>query len=643
MELIYCIPPNKHDEESLKNILAEHPEIQYVSLLGVDLGGNGTDEKIPISALLGDIEDFLSHGVQTDGSSVALQGLTALNDARVDLLPDQDANWYVDYNYYYYHQNCYTRNLISPEKELPVGTLKIPAFLLHNGKRIDSRAVLQRAAESFDGEIRKLLQQNPGLCKKLGIEQASDIDEVILTAGTELEFWVRTPDDEADVEKLAVSQTLKEQYWKRTIGVVRTALEKSIWILEQYGLKPEMGHKEVGGIKSRIEANGKTRYAMEQLEIDWRFNTALQAADNELLAKELIGDVFRNHGLEVTFDAKPIEGVAGSGEHTHVGAAVQLKDGRIVNLFSPQDMNRDFLSEMGYGALMGVLKNYEIISPFVTATNDGFNRLKPGFEAPVCIVASLGHSYSMPSRNRSVLMGLVRDIDNPRATRFELRAPSPNSNTYLVLAAIYQCMLEGIQAVLSSGMSLKALEAELSKEAGTAGVYLEKNRSYRSEEDVFEHFSEEERRELFGTPPATVWENIRGFEIYEAKLAALKKNEVFTEELLKAYQETILSQWAEELEHRLIPNNLKHVRGCKAVHKGEEYTDMDVVLWNRIQKLRQQLVKDSLLEKCLFNKIKDAVNHKEYRLASALQLEMAAKMKELNELYAKYRSNLLEV
>ncbi len=643
MELIYCIPPNKHDEESLKNILTEHPEIQYVSLLGVDLGGNGTDEKIPISALLEDIEDFLSHGVQTDGSSVALQGLTALNDARVDLLPDLDVNWYVDYNYYYYHQNCYTKNLVLPEKELPVGTLKIPAFLLHNGKKIDSRALLQSATESFDNEIRKLLQQNPSLCKKLGIGQAEDISKVILTAGTELEFWVRTPDDEADVEKLAVSQTLKEQYWKRTIGVVRTALEKSIWILEKYGLKPEMGHKEVGGIKSRIEANGKTKYAMEQLEIDWRFNAALQAADNELLARELIADVFRNHGLEVTFDAKPIEGVAGSGEHTHVGAAVLLEDGRIVNLFSPPDMNTDFLSEIGYGALMGVLKNYEIINPFVTATNDGFNRLKPGFEAPVCIVASLGHSYAMPSRNRSVLMGLVRDIDNPKATRFELRAPNPNSNTYLVLGSIYQCMLEGIEAAVSSGRDLKALEAELSKEVGTVAVYLEKDRCYRSEEDVFEHFTEEERKEIFGTPPATVWENIRSFELYEGKLAALKRNGVFTEELLSAYKETILSQWAEELEHRLIPNNLKHVRGCKELHNSEEYTDLDVILWNRINKLRQQLVKDNLLEKSLFNKIKDAINNKEYRQASALQQEMAAKMKELNELYSKYRNNLLEV
>ena len=42
--------------------------------------------------------------------------------------------------------------------------------------------------------------------------------------------------------------------------------------------------------------------------------------------KEVIEDVFTMNGLEVTFKAKPIYGVAGSGGHTHVGASVKLKN-----------------------------------------------------------------------------------------------------------------------------------------------------------------------------------------------------------------------------------------------------------------------------------------------------------------------------
>ena len=68
------------------------------------------------------------------------------------------------------------------------------------------------------------------------------------------------------------------------------------------------------------------------------------------------------------------------------------------------------MSAIGYGAIMGLLKNYEVINPFVSATNDSLNRLKPGFEAPVCIVTSLGHNPAIPSRNRTILAGLVRDV-----------------------------------------------------------------------------------------------------------------------------------------------------------------------------------------------------------------------------------------
>ena len=83
-----------------------------------------------------------------------------------------------------------------------------------------------------------------------GADSADDIEEILITSATELEFWVRTPEDKADKEQLSTSQELKEQYWKRTYGPVRTALEKTLEILDCYDLNMEMGHKEVGGVKS---------------------------------------------------------------------------------------------------------------------------------------------------------------------------------------------------------------------------------------------------------------------------------------------------------------------------------------------------------------------------------------------------------
>ncbi|MDI9495475.1 MAG: glutamine synthetase, partial [Bacillota bacterium] len=443
-KMIYSIKAEYHDVESLTKILGDHPEIQFVSLMGVDIGGNGTDEKIPVKLFIKDMEEMLKYGIQTDGSSVELQGIADLGDARVDLLPDTECTWFVDYNYEYYNE----------ENGLPVGTLKIPSFIIHNNKMVCSRSVLKRAEVNFKKEISGLLKKAPHIGESLGFKY-EDLDEVLLTVATELEMWVKTPEQSADFEELHASQVLKEQYWKRTMGMVRTVLEKIMGLLELYDLKPEMAHKEVGGITNKIDAKGRITHVMEQLEIDWRFSSPLQAADNEIFIKELIEDQFRHHGLEVLFKAKPIEGVAGNGEHTHLGAAVRLKDDNKVNLFSPKDMRDDYLSEIGYGALMGILKNYEVINPIVSATNDAFNRLKPGFEAPVCTVTSLGGAKDQPSRNRSVLIGVIRNIDNKNTTRFELRSPNPYSNTYLVVAACIQGMLDGITSVIDGGMDCK--------------------------------------------------------------------------------------------------------------------------------------------------------------------------------------------
>ena len=462
------IEKEKHNEKDLKEILTSNPQIKFVSLMGIDLGGNATDEKIPVELFLEDINDFLESAVQTDGSSVELYNIATLNNAKVDLKPDSDCKWYIDYNMEH----------IDSELNLPIGTLRIPAFLIHDNKKVCSRGVLQRAENYFKASLFEIFEKYPHVINNIGIDSVSDIEDIILTSATELEFWVNTPEDKADLEKLYVSQSLKEQYWKRTHGIIRTCLEKSLIALQNIGVNPEMAHKEVGGINSSISIDGKTNHAMEQLEISWKFSSPLQAADSELIVREVIEDIFTSNGLEVTFKAKPIHGVAGSGGHTHVGASAKLKNGKIVNIFAPKDMKNDYLSELGYGALMGLLRNYEVLNPFVTSTNDGFNRLVPGFEAPVCTVTSLGHSYEIPSRNRSVLVGLIRDIKNPKTVRFELRSPNPLSNTYLVLAGCYQVMLDGIKASAQSKLSTKDLEKELSKGLGEEGFYLEKDRMY---------------------------------------------------------------------------------------------------------------------------------------------------------------------
>ena len=629
-KMLFTVGPEDHSADRIKTILNEHPEVQFVSLVGIDIGGHGTDEKIPVRAFIKDIDKFLTEGVQTDGSSVVLPKIADLNNAKVDIIPDLDVNWYVDYNFDHVPQSI----------GLPVGSLRIPSYLRHNDTfEVGSRVVLRDAVADFKKELMELLKANPYVFEYMDLDSADEIEELIVTSATELEFWVKTPDEQSDREQLTTAQELKEQYWKRTVGPVRTALERTLNILDCYGLEMEMGHKEVGGVKAKMGHSGHYDHIMEQLEIDWKYSDALQAADNEKQVKYIVRDIFRLHGLDVTFMAKPMEGVAGSGEHTHLGLAAKLKDGRVVSMFSSKD-GKDFLNVIGYGALMGILNNYEVINPFISATNDAFNRLKPGFEAPVCTVTSMGHSVEAPSRNRTVLAGLIREAGNPLATRFELRSPNPNSNTYLVIAASYMAMLDGIRAAVTAGKTPAELEKSISKKKDEEDFYLETGREYRSEKDVFAHYTPEERDDIFGRPPETVWENITAFDKYPEKLEIFKSGGVMTDIVLESYREAIVNQWATELYNRIIPNAMDTVRSCRKLHN-ESATDYDIGMWAKISAQRDKIAKNTMNKFCILKKISDALDKADYNLASRLQLEAQREIRKLIDMYSSYKRNLL--
>lgn len=625
--LLYVIPANSTKEEVLELVKA-HDEIKFVSLVGIDMAGNDTDEKIPVRIFLKDIDDFYAGtAVQTDGPSVVLTGIATLNNAKVDMPVDPTVNWFVDYNMENY----------DAETDKPVGTLRIPSFLVHEGKRVDSRAVLADTLTYVKKGLLDLFKKNP---KMSGLESVNgaDVTDIQFTSATELEFWVKTPLEEAAIEEMSASQVMQEQYWERLHGAVRTAMETCLLEIEKYGLKVEMGHKEVGGLKAQINESGQMTHVCEQLEIDWRFADAVQAADNEIFVRTVVKEVFRAMGLEVSFKAKPMIGLAGNGEHTHIGMAAVTKDGKLHNLFTADDQKKDFMSSVGYGAIMGMLKNYEAINPFVSATNDSLNRLKPGFEAPICVVTSFGTDPAQPSRNRTILAGLIRDLTNPYATRFELRACNPYTNTYLVLAAIYSACFDGIKAAVTH--TTDELLNEISKDAGETGFYLEKERAYRSEDDVFEDYTDEERDRLFGAPPATVWENMQNFENYPEKKAVVTAGGALNDKIINAFRDGALLRWKTELISRIIPENRDIVRKAKEI-KADFVTDQDSYNWNKINGIRTYLAKDSIDEKSLFTLLINALNEGDYATASGLQVEMYDKVEELKALYDSYSKNMI--
>ena len=633
-QLLYCIPPEKHDEESLKAILGEHPEVAFVSLVGVDINGNDTDEKIPVRLFLHDIKSFLAGGVQTDGSSVQLPLIADIANAKVTFVPDTTVNWYVDHNLDAYADDR--------GGSMPLGTLRIPATLMHNETlEVGSRAILKNALDCFKREVKRLIEQHPYVLEYLPIESAEDIADIDLTAATEMEFYVMTPHEVADKERLHTSQELKEQYWKRTVGPVRTAMEQTLLLLDKYGFGVEMGHKEVGGVNPEMTEGGDYQHIMEQLEIDWRFAEPMQAADNDFVIRYFIKDVFRQYGLDVTFMAKPVEGVAGSGKHTHLGASAKLNDGRLVSLFAAADPLSAYLSPIGFGALMGLLKNYEIINPIANPTTDAINRLKPGYEAPVSIVTSLGPDVLTPSRNRSVLACVIRNPEKPIATRFELRSPNPKSNTYMVLAACMMAMLDGIKAVLEAGKGPDELLASLSKGSEDEDFYLETGRIYRAEQNIFEDYTKEERDRLFGRTPATAWENIHALDVFPEKVKVLENDMVFSALDLASFKAAALDSWVMELHDRIVPELRDRVRRCKKRHSDSDCTDLDAARYSAIKIMQEEIARDSSDSPSLLTRLSRALEDKDYQTASDLQLQTMERVQALEAVYAEYCRNIM--
>jgi len=618
-KLCYFVKDELKTKTALNDFIIRNPNIKFVSLSGIDFLGNDVDERIPVSYFLKNIDDIFSGGVQTDGSSVNLPGIATISDAKIDFIVDTEAKWFIDYNL--------DESIFSSE---PIGTIRIPVFFKHHDKFYCSRSVLKNTMEHIREKTLAILKSNPNILKQLKI-RFTDISDVYYTTGTELEFWVRTTMDKVSKEELSLSQELKESYWKRTKGQVRKSLEETLIMLENYGIEPEMGHKEVGGVKGKISREGRLYDVMEQLEIDWKFTDPLQAADNEIFVRYVVKEVFRKNGLEAIFVAKPVDGVAGSGEHIHIGMGIILKNGKKINLFAPSD-NKFYLSELGYGALMGLLKNWKSVNPFVTNSHSAIKRLQPGFEAPVSVVASLGLTPTSPSRNRTVLVGLVRS-DSPLSVRFEVRAPNPHTNVYLAVSAFYLAMLDGMK--FSAEKPIAELNKEILKKSGDSSIYLSKEKQYVSEENIFDHFTQDEREKLFGKTPKTVWEIITALK----ENLPIYNNTPFSTEILNSYYISSLRKWLIEIKEKEF--NYMRLEIVNMFRYPEKENGLDRSNWAEVQKLINEIAKDDVKKPSMMSLVEKEIEKENYEKVSTKFFELKQKYSILQKKYKEYRKNIL--
>jgi glutamine synthetase len=187
--------------------------------------------------------------------------------------------------------------------------------------------------------------------------------------------------------------------------------------LEASGLIVEKAHHEVG--------------SAGQAEINYKFNSLLNAGDDIMKFKYIIRNVAWANGKTATFMPKPIFGDNGSGMHCHQSL---WADGEPL-----------FYDEAGYAGLSdlaryyigGILKHAPSLLGFTNPTVNSYHRLVPGFEAPVNLVYS--------QRNRSACIRIPITGSNPKAKRIEFRCPDPSANPYLAYSAMLLAGIDGIK------------------------------------------------------------------------------------------------------------------------------------------------------------------------------------------------------
>ncbi|HET8991172.1 MAG TPA: glutamine synthetase family protein [Acidimicrobiales bacterium] len=168
-----------------------------------------------------------------------------------------------------------------------------------------------------------------------------------------------------------------------------------------------------------------------QHEIDLRYTDALTMADTVMALRLVVKELARQRGVAASFMPKPLDGVQGSGMHTHVSLW--------------RDEENAFVGDEPYG-LSPLAQRFAaglvVHAPEITAVTNqwvnSYKRLVPGAEAPVA-AGWARHDTAALVRVPPVKPGRLD------STRLEYRAPDSAANPYLAFAVILAAGLRGVE------------------------------------------------------------------------------------------------------------------------------------------------------------------------------------------------------
>ena len=257
----------------------------------------------------------------------------------------------------------------------------------------------------FAGDPRQVLRRNLDEARAHGYS---------FFAAPEVEFFYFASGD----PELGKPQPLdRASYFDLTTADVSSDLRKrTIHMLEAMGIPVEYSFHED---------------SPSQHEIDLRYTEALDVADNVMTLRLVVKKIALERETYATFMPKPLNGVQGSGMHTHMSL---FKDGD--NAFHDADDPYGW-SVTARRFTAGVLRHACEITAVTNQLVNSYKRIAEFSEAPPYV--------AWARNNRSALVRVpVRKKGKPESARIEYRAPDPACNPYLAFSLLLAAGMRGI-------------------------------------------------------------------------------------------------------------------------------------------------------------------------------------------------------
>lgn len=241
----------------------------------------------------------------------------------------------------------------------------------------------------FELDTRYLLKKAEAYAKEQGIE---------IQIGTEFEFYLFLADEKGNNSYIPLDSASYMDISPEDQG---EDVRKDIcFTLQEMGLHPEASHHEEGP---------------GQNEIDFRYSTPLQAADDAATFKWVVRTVAKANGLVADFDPKPLKEHSGNGMHVNVS------------------VQSNSIKDATWAFMAGILYRLPEMTLILNPCDQSYQRLGQ-CKAPKFV------TWSYQNRSQAIRIPAVRN----KKSRIELRCPDCTSNPYLVYLLIIYAGIEGI-------------------------------------------------------------------------------------------------------------------------------------------------------------------------------------------------------